>query len=600
MLLWLCVCCGVARGQEPDEEVVRLRVSSVTPQGTVVVDRGSTDGLIVGDTVTFLPRGGRRPRGRVLQVDDRSSIVELFDARISVPPGTRGQVAIPNARRPARGPKPRNKKPKQTPAKPGTPGTQTSRGASQGAAPLAQEQASKDGVGAAQEEAPGVGDDATDGKAADEGDEYDWELDDDEWEPGMPLLARVDSIRPDQRPLRITGRTYAIGEQIWTTESQRSTTTFRTGGSVALENPFGDGGRLQADAELNYQDATVPDFDDTSTGRLRIDRLSYARGGTRFQSSGWEAGRFLQRGLPEFGVLDGFEYGVRGSNGHRFGASVGFMPEPDNRFSTADDFQVAGYYRWIGDDSEELAATAGYQKSWHNGDADRDLFVGKAHFLPVVGWNYDATVWLDLYTDGDDQKPLLEVTQAFVRAGYREKEGGVDATFTHLAFPQIDRNEFRPVLDQQLAEDRRDRISLDGWLEPSRTTRVRVGAGIWNDEEETGGDAEAGIDVDNLFFDGNRVGFTVFGTEGAYTTLLGTRVQFGANLDNGRWELMYEYSNNEREGFDSGNDELLQSWLRATREFWTDSGWNVSLSADYFDYELESSYSIGIYVQKSF
>lgn len=566
LYIWLCVFMSTASGQAGDDQaVLRLRISSVPSQGTVVVDRGATDGVELGDTVVFMPRSGRMPRGRVTRVDERSAIVELLNQQVTLAPGTRGALALPADRRgppppvPAEG-APKADEPRQEPVKQ---------------------------AGTAE-------------PVSDDGEEHDWERED-EWEPGMPLLAKVSSVHPKDRETKISGRVYTIGEQIWTSESDRSTTTLRTGGALVVENPFGSGGSIKADGELNYQDANVPDADGDTSSRLRVDRLSYSKGGTRYDNRRWEGGRFLQYGMPEFGVLDGFEYGIRGADGHRFGGGIGFMPEPDNEMSTGDDMQVSGYYQWVADSSERVAATAGYQKTWHNGNADRDLVIGKFHYLPVRGWNYDTTVWVDMYTDGDDQKPLLQVTQAYARAGYESRRGhGLDVSYTHLAFPQIDRNEFLPVLDDQLADDHRERIAVDSWVQSTRATRTLAGLGIWADQEGSGIDAEVGVDIDDVFVRRSQLGLTLFGTDGAFTSTMGGRARFGKELENGRWDVLYEYANNDQRGFGGNNDDFLQSWLRATRDFYTPSGWNVSLSADYRDWQDETSWSLGFYVQKSF
>ena len=87
---------------------------------------------------------------------------------------------------------------------------------------------------------------------------------------------------------------------------------------------------------------------------MLIQRLSYFQGGTRFSEKRWEAGRFLQHGMPEFGVLDGFEWTHRREGGDQFGASVGFMPQPDDDYESFADFQLAAYYLWVADHREEL------------------------------------------------------------------------------------------------------------------------------------------------------------------------------------------------------------------------------------------------------
>ena len=83
---------------------------------------------------------------------------------------------------------------------------------------------------------------------------------------------------------------------------------------------------LHFDGEVDW----LTEQNDESGLDLLVRRLSYAWGGTRFTAQRWEGGRFLQHGMPEFGVLDGIEWTRRRENGHRYGVSVGFLPEPDD------------------------------------------------------------------------------------------------------------------------------------------------------------------------------------------------------------------------------------------------------------------------------
>src|SRR5262249_41669777 len=159
------------------------------------------------------------------------------------------------------------------------------------------------------------------------------------------------------------GQTYALFDHTEASEDDRHDTLARVGGGMVIENPFGRGDRIHADAEWNYRNVNVPDDDDAEDVHLRVDRLSYAWGGTRFEPTSGELGRFLQQGMVEFGVLDGAEWIVRRREGDRYGASIGYLPEPNPEFQTGTDLAISGFYRWVADESEELSAALGYQKT---------------------------------------------------------------------------------------------------------------------------------------------------------------------------------------------------------------------------------------------
>ena len=247
---------------------------------------------------------------------------------------------------------------------------------------------------------------------------------------------------------------------------------------LLYENVTGNADSLHFDGEANYRNTDVPDDDDQRESRLRLDRLSYALGGHRFAPQRFEIGRFLHYGMSEFGVVDGVEWNVRRDEGDRFGLSAGFLPEPDLDHDTGSDFEVSGYYRWVPDESEEFSLAGAYQKTFHDGDADRDLVVGKLVYFPRDSWSFHGTTWIDFYTEGDDDKPFVELTQAYLDSG-RDWQNGASfhVTFSHLAFPQMDRDEFLPVTDDQLADDHSERLALDGRVQMTRDTGLSTGVG---------------------------------------------------------------------------------------------------------------------------
>jgi hypothetical protein len=555
-LAWLFVLfvCGSAHAAQ-ETEIVEVRVTSARP-GAAQIDRGSADGLAVGDHVQFWPRDGSTYNGVVAILGERSAEIEIADHTHVPAAGTRGDARVPHERFTPQTP---------PPAEP----------APSAAAPLA---------GAESAQHPP------------------WSNTDPDWKPGDPLLARVRPLRPEERPRSIHGRIYGIVDQIWSTEDDRTDSFFRAGAEVWYENLTGHGDRLQVEGELNYRNTDVPDTDDEMKTRMRLDRLSYSRGGTRFEPMRWEFGRFLQRGMPEFGVLDGVELGMRTGGGDHIGASFGFMPEPNAEMNTGDDLQFATYYRWVRDESEQLSFAAGYQKSFHELAADRDLFVANFRYLPNEGWNVTSTAWIDLYGDTDVAKGAgVELTQMYTSFGRSWRDGSsVSLVYSHLAFPDIERDEFLPVLDTQLADDHNDRLAITSNMYVGDTTHVRAGAGGWVDQEEDGYDAELGLGFDDLVADRSTCEFTGFLTSGRFVSSFGGRFLLSVYGDNSRWSAGYELAQNHFDGFSDDNDDLPQHRVRLGGDWNTVSGWSVSVHGDVSLWDQENAITLGMYLQRSF
>jgi hypothetical protein len=528
--------------------LLEVRVSSAE-RGWARIDRGTSDGLIAGDTVVFHPRGGGTHLGTVVELEERAARVELRDPDFVPASGTRGQVELPRARA---------KTPQKTGRRPAPKRANDPRG------------------------------------------EPVFENPDADWQSGEPLLARVRPVRPAERPVDLHGRLTFAFDGTRASEDDRHDTFARVGESLVIENPFHGGGRLAFDAEWNYRHVDVPDFDDERGAEFRLERLAYVTGDTRFDQDRLAFGRFLQEGMSEFGVLDGVEWRARRRNGHRYGLSAGFMPEPDEDFQSGQDLQFAGFYDWVGDESEQLRAAVGYQKTLHNGAVDRDLLVVRCQRLPRHGWSLFSSLWLDYYTGSDDEKgSTLGVTQANLSLG-RRFEGGstLDLAFRHLEFPLLERDEFLPVTDAQLADDHHERLTLTSRLQATRDVRVLTSLGVWNDEDDQGGDGEFGLGWKELFPLRAFLDTSLYGTRGQFQTSLGTRLSLGFDRPSGRWALDYEFAQNRLDGFSSANDDLPTHRVR----FHADHVWNLwSLSwrLEGLLYDDESALQLGLYLQRS-
>jgi len=510
--------CPAASAQEADDLRLDLRVTGAAGGGRAVVDHGRDLGLALGDRVRFRPLNGEPLDGTVLELEDRRATVALLDPSREVPIGTRAEAWIPRDRAPA-------EEPKRTPVVP--------------------------------EHEP-------------------WQ--EDGWEEDMPLLGEIEAVRPEERDRSLTARAYTIFDTTLTTDSERSSSFFRTGADVAVDNPYGRGGGLHLDAEVNYRRTEVPDEDGESQGRLRIDRVSYFHGGTRFEPERWEVGRFLQHGVPEFGLLDGFEYERRVEGQNRVGMSLGWMPEPTPRQETGKDFQLSAHYEWLYDESERLAVLGGYQKTWHEGDADRDLFFARVRFLPVGPWSFHGAAWVDLYRPEDEIKDGgTEITQAYATAARDFENGsGLSLAYDRLRYPELLRDEFREIDPATLIDGGYDRVSLEGWRWLNERQRFRTRLGLWDGDDDSGGDLEIGLEVERFRGRDARLMGSLFSVRGQFSSIVGGRLVYSENAAGGHWDALYELARHDQDGFDVGNDDLFLHRLRAGRIFTSAQGWSLS------------------------
>ncbi len=557
-LLWLFAPCLVAAALPPAQAqesvgTVRVELRVVSSRvGSAVIDRGSADGLARGDRITFRTRDGKAYFGTLRRIEERGAQVDLDDPNFVPPAGMRGEADVPAARFAI-------------------------------APPLGAPEAAPRAQATAPAHPP-------------------WKPREDEWTQDQALLARVQPLRPSQRPSSTHGRIYTIADYVRSTEDQRSDGFYRLGGEVTIENSRGNGERIHFDGELNYRQTDVPDNGDDTGTYLRVDRASYAVGGNRFQPDRFEFGRFMHDNMPEFGMVDGVEWSQRRANGDRYGLSAGFMPEPDPQMNSIQDFEVSASYRWIHDDSEQLSAAGGFQKTLHNSSADRDLFVGKFQYLPRNGWSFTSTGWFDYYTSSDTAKGQgLEVTQAYVDTGKLWESGSsLHMVYSHMAFPELERDEFLPVTAAQLADDHNDRFALQARVRVFDPVRVHASSGVWADQDDTGSDFECGVEVDDLLSERSLIDVAGFATQGKFVSVLGARAMFSRQTDFGQWGAEYELANNRINGFSDNNDDLPQHRVRLFTDSFLANGWSLSGHLETIVWDQENSVALGFYLQKNF
>jgi hypothetical protein len=531
--------------QEPPLDHVALRITTVRADGRVQVDRGTRDRVMVGDRIVLFPPDGRTRVGGVVEVDERTALVELSGTGPALPAGSKGEVLVPrNRQRPAQ-PQPDARQPEAQPQ--------------------------------AQQPQP-----------------------DEMWRPGMALLAGVKPVQPEERATTVAGRAYVIGD-LTHTLGNNANSFLRAGTDLSVDNPGGaDGGTFRFHGEYNV--STEVSYHRGAD--LRFYDVSYALGGTRYNPWRFQVGRFLQNGMPELGIVDGVEVSYRTEGGDRFGGTIGWLPLLDDDMQSGEDAAVSFYYLWTPDISERLVWGFALEKTWHNGKQDRDLAVIKTRCTPPEGFDYGGALWLDFYNHAQDN--LKTETVGFTRTNFYatrhwQQEGGVLLDYTHEEYPELLRKElWQTLLQQQIRDAHHDWLSLQGWLDRTDGGRVHARIAGWADEQKQGGSGELGIEAHEVLMPGSHADLTGFVTQGLDNLAAGGRISYGHTSGTGRWDLFYELATVHYAGFPSDRSDILQHRGALTVSNELGAGWDMTLDGGFAVWEGNSTFTLAVYLQKFF
>jgi hypothetical protein len=540
------------------DEFVRVEVQCTALAGDgVYLDQGRERGIEPGDALRLFPPDGPARSGRIVSVSRTSSRATLPAGLDGLDVGVRGVVLVPKKRLSAPPP------------------------AAEPAAPLPPAVAPATPERPAPEHPP-------------------WTSPPEEWSQDTPLLAPAHGVAPEDRPRRFDGLLYTGAD--WTDDEAgdeaREFFATTTGLEGRVQNPFGRGGELGFDAEW-FARSSESGGESERESKLRLDRLSYAWGGMRGERDRGEVGRFLQREFPEFGFLDGLEY-ARGSSGAGLlGASVGFLPEPDDFFRTGDDLQAALFGRYVSGESRRFTLGAGYQKTWHEGEADRDVVATQLELHLGPSSTLFASGLVDLYTSGDQLKDSgPELTQLFFNASHRTAGGhGVGLFASRFRFPELLRNEFDEVTAEEIADSVNDRYGADGWLALGSSLLLYGRAEQWSDQQDSGGGGRARATWRDAFGAGSPLALEAYGSSGKFSHTLGLRASGRMRLEFGTLGLSWDSTEYDQEGVD---EALLQHAVRADLDLALGRHWFLAVYAESHFGEEQDALSLGFVLQRAF
>jgi len=516
----------LARTVSAAEIRLELRVTS-TAGAAVYVDRGSAGGLVEGDRVEFRLESGSVATGIVRSATVNSARVELDPGSERPPRGTRGEARVPDSRPNADSTPPAN-----------------------------------DAI----DHAP-------------------WTHPPEEWNNDRPLLAPAFGLPPEARAANVHGRAWFRFDGSRNDESGDTYSLFSVGTDTTLENPFGDGGAVRVAGEIFARSADVDgddglyDYDDAG---LRLDHLAYSVGGTEDRPNQFLVGRFLQEAVPEFGVLDGFEWNRRTRGGTSFGASVGWMPEPTPDRSSFEDVQAAVNVRQAFGADEAAEIGVGWQSTWHDGEADRNLAVVEAGVRPSDAWSVRATAWVDLYDSSDTLKSTgFELTEARLAATWRaNSDSGLRAFVAQRRIPELLRDEFLARRADDVMNSVLDRIGVSGWTGVGNSTRLDARLEGWSDEEDEGFTGELGVGFEGVFGDASSLTAAASWADGSYSSGPGGRLQaniaFGSTRAGLGWHSAW-YSQKDYGGDDA---DIAQHAAFGSLDVALSDDWDLSFVVD--------------------
>lgn len=428
-----------------------------------------------------------------------------------------------------------------------------------------------------------------------------WEKPIGEGASDLPLLAPWDSAEPTASEVAWHGRVTTSVDWTEDGENDSSFGIGRAGVVLEVENPFHREGRLEVDFDLWAQHAAVPGSSDEDESGLRLDRLSYEWGGTRADGSHWQVGRFYSAEFPEFGILDGAEWVQRLEGGNRVGAHLGFLPEPTPEMESGDDLSAALFYRWVEGPNEEFSLGTGYQKTWHQGDADRDLVVARLDWRASKTWTLWSSAWVDLYDSSDVQKSGAELTQFFLNSTWRlDPTSGVGLHASHFRFPELLRDEFDPLTASSILDSENTRLGLDAWKDLTEDFRLSGRLDHFSDQDDDGFGASLRGSWRDLLLARSRFDVGAFYDQGVYSTVTGAHAGLSKSFDLGQLSGTYEYARHENDQFSGGQGSLNQQSLRGSWQRGFGRDWSLSLYLDRrFGDELDA-WSLGFYLVRRF
>jgi len=533
------------------QDTIRVEVRVTFASGdSVYLDKGRSSGLDTGDVVVLQDPTRGRLKAELTVVSTTTARAVMRDGQVPPEPGVRGEILIPADRLGEEAP--------EGPKKPG-PG----------------------------EEVP---------------EHPPWEREEGPRKPDEPLLVPAFHKPRTEREAEWHGR-------FWThllTNIEREGNDARyslgqVGTDLTGTNLFGAGGLFRIRMAAEQRTIDVDGGRDDSDGDFRIDRFAYEWGGGYDSPILVKIGRFLPRDTPELGLVDGLEATYDIGVG-RLGFDVGAFPEPLPDRESFDDVGATLSWRLASGENDELVTLLAWQQTWHDGDRDRSLALGRLSWAPNREFSFFGSSWIDHYDGGDEIKDSgFELTEAHLNAAWRfHPDHRARVGFTHVKWPEIERNEFPDLVAEILDDNRVNRFDLSTDHDLAEHLELDARIGRWADEDDDGVTGHLRLRFPDALADDLTTSVTAFRTDGTTSDGHGLRLNARRSFGGAWFSVGYEVTKRDVTGFDQGSESFTQHAVLANVDFVVGRSWNASVNADYRFGDAQDALSLGLFVQYRF
>jgi hypothetical protein len=350
------------------------------------------------------------------------------------------------------------------------------------------------------------------------------------------------------------------------------------------------------DAEIQRREVYLQDEPDTKDDRGRLNRFYYEKDGAFYS---YRAGRFVSPDHPEIGVLDGAELRIPLSKQQRVGVLLGSLPEATDALTTGKDLGVALY--WLREEEDQRLRLA-YQKTWHKGVPDRDLFVVSGEKRWEGGPSLYVHSLFDHYGDLDRVKSKgFEWTEAMFRLRHEIQEGHtLSVSFLHIKLPELRRFEFPTLAGDRLRNFRSDRLTFSSDHELGKGFEARTRVDVWEDQDRDGISVEGGLRAQDFFFQNGELDLLIYRRESSFFTGPGFRLRARKRMGEFHGSLSYEWAAFETRGTVSGGATLVDQSIELSLDYQPPAPWFTSLFLERRFGDGRDSWSVGLFFQLRF
>lgn len=258
------------------------------------------------------------------------------------------------------------------------------------------------------------------------------------------------------------------------------------------------------------------------------------------------------------------------------------------------DYQAEAPDRWF-------QGTIGFQQTWHEGETDRSLLIGRVNARPTRDLSLFGSILIDLYGSEDTIKSqAAEITQFVAQASYQfNPRTGVNGSVMRSSWPELKRNEYVSFPPELLTDGFVDRVSATLWRKVPDQIRVSARSHAWRDQDMNGFGGEVSADW-YVRGPGNPSYYgSLYYEDSAFTRGVGARLQARRDIGQVRVFAGYDLFASTADSQFGDDADLVRHTLRGSVS-WSRGRWTWDLETEYTFGDAEQSIGLNAYGQYRF